>query len=353
MATNRSRLIIASPTLCARRVAALLVGIALLLPLCAGVRAESSKIASGAPPDRVRSFSFTYHADIPVSNRSAKKFEAWIPLPREDAFQQVRDLKIDTPVHFEIVDQGSNGNRVAHLEAAAPIPASVPVTITFTTTRREEAADMAAAARHLPEPADGQFAAYLEPNRLVPLTGRIAQISANLAEAEVSPLQQARVDYEYVTSIMKYDKSGTGWGRGDALYACDVRRGNCTDFHSLFIGLARARGIPARFTIGFPIGSAKSGDVPGYHCWAEFYAGGVWVPVDASEASMHPDRHDYYFGHLDAARVAFTMGRDLVLKPPQNGEPLNYLIYPYAELDGVAVPQKEIKTKFSYADTGA
>jgi transglutaminase-like putative cysteine protease len=229
----------------------------------------------------------------------------------------------------------------------------VPFTMTFVVTRREESADMVAAARDIPEPTDGNFAAYLEPNKLVPLTGRIAQVSANLAETDVTPLQQARVDYEYVTSIMKYDKSGTGWGRGDALYACDVRHGNCTDFHSLFIGLARARGIPARFTIGFPIGAAKSGDVPGYHCWAEFYSGGVWVPVDASEASKHPNRHDYYFGHLDAARVAFTMGRDLVLKPPQKGEPLNYLIYPYAELDGAAVPQKQIKTKFSYADAGA
>ncbi|HXM89878.1 MAG TPA: transglutaminase-like domain-containing protein, partial [Candidatus Acidoferrum sp.] len=193
----------------------------------------------------------------------------------------------------------------------------------------------------------------LEPNRLVPLTGRIAQVSANLAETDATPLQQARVDYEYVTSIMKYDKSGTGWGRGDAVYACDVRHGNCTDFHSLFIGLARAGGIPARFTIGFPIGAANSGEVPGYHCWAEFYSGGVWVPVDASEASKHPALHDYYFGHLDAARVAFTTGRDLVLRPPQNGRPLNYLIYPYVELDGVALPQKQIKTKFSYADVGA
>jgi transglutaminase-like putative cysteine protease len=318
----------------------------LLLLLCAGVRAESQ-------PDRLRSFDFSYHADIPVSKASAKKFEAWIPLPREDAFQQVRQLKIDTPVHFEIVDQGANGNRVAHLEALAPLPASVPFTMTFVVTRREEAADMVAAARDIPEPTDGNFAAYLEPNKLVPLTGRIAEVSANLAEFDATPLQQARVDYEYVTSIMKYDKSGTGWGRGDALYACYVRRGNCTDFHSLFIGLARARGIPARFTIGFPIGAAKSGDIPGYHCWAEFYSGGVWVPVDASEASKHPDRHDYYFGHLDAARVAFTMGRDLVLNPPQNGEPLNYLIYPYAELDGTAMPQKQIKTKFSYADAGA
>ena len=157
-----------------------------------------------------------------VSNPSAKKFEAWIPLPREDAFQQVRQLKIETPVHFEIVDQGANGNRVAHLEASAPLPKSVPFTMTFTVTRREEAADMVAAARDIPEPTDGNFAAYLEPNKLVPLTGRIAQVSANLAETDVTPLQQARVDYEYVTSIMKYDKS---WHRmGPRRRALRLRR---------------------------------------------------------------------------------------------------------------------------------
>ena len=130
-----------------KQLAASLLGITLMLSICAGVRAQSAQIA---PPDRVRSFNFTYHSDIPVSNPAAKKFEAWIPLPRDDAFQRVRDLKIETPVHFEIVDQGSNGNRVAHLEASAPLPASVPVTMTFATTRREEAADMAAAARDVP-----------------------------------------------------------------------------------------------------------------------------------------------------------------------------------------------------------
>ena len=165
-------------------------------------------LSAGAQAAPLRSFNFTYHADIPISNPTAKKIEAWIPLPREDTFQQIRDLKIDTPAHFEIVDQHSNGNRVAHLEALPPMPASIPVTITFTVTRREQAADMVAAARDFPEPTDGLFAAYLEPNRLVPLSGRIAQVSANLADTDVTPLQQARVDYEYVTSIMKYDKTG-------------------------------------------------------------------------------------------------------------------------------------------------
>ena len=167
---------------------ATLAGIVLLLMLCA--------IAQAAPS---HSFNFTYHADIPISNPSAKKVEAWIPLPREDAFQRVRNVKIDTPAHFEIVDQHSNGNRLAHIEALAALPAAIPVTITFTVTRHEEAADMVAAARNIPEPIDGRFSVYLEPNRLVPLTGRIAQVSANLADTDITPLQQSCVDYEYVT----------------------------------------------------------------------------------------------------------------------------------------------------------
>jgi len=37
-----------------------------------------------------------------------------------------------------------------------------------------------------------------------------------------------------------------GWGRGDAKWACDAKFGNCTDFHSYFMGLARSKGPPAR-----------------------------------------------------------------------------------------------------------
>jgi transglutaminase-like putative cysteine protease len=149
---------------------------------------------------------------------------------------------------------------------------------------------------------------------------------------------------------MTYDKSGTGWGRGDAIWACDRKRGNCTDFHSLFIAIARSKGIPARFTIGFPLGPQGSGKIPGYHCWAEFYSGGQWVPIEASEAWKHPNLRTYYFGHLGADRVAFTMGRDLELEPRQSGEPVNFLIYPYVEVDGRPLPQEQIKNQFEYAE---
>jgi len=149
---------------------------------------------------------------------------------------------------------------------------------------------------------------------------------------------------------MRYDKSGEGWGRGDALWACTSKRGNCTDFHSLLIGMMRASGIPARFEIGFPLPEGKTeGDIPGYHCWAEFYLNGVgWVPVDASEAWKNPAKRDYFFGAHDPNRVFFTYGRDISLSSEQKGDPLNYFIYPYAEANGQ--PLQNLQTHFSFRD---
>ncbi len=77
------------------------------------------------------------------------------------------------------------------------------------------------------------------------------------AEGKTQPLDKARAIYDYVFTTMRYDKTGTGWGHGDVLYACDAKKGNCTDFHSLFIAMARSQGIPGRFEIGFPLPPEK------------------------------------------------------------------------------------------------
>ena len=324
---------------------------AIFMPISVGWLSVTAK--AEVPPDKVREVVFTYHTDLSGIDPKAHQLEAWIPLPRTDKFQRASDFSIDSPAHVEVIDQPAGGNRVAHLFANAPLPASIPVTIRFKVRRVEEGPDLMKAQVNLPEPRDGKFVSLLGPDRLVPIDGEITRVSAKAGSLDASPYQQARAIYDYVIANMRYDKSGTGWGRGDAIYACNVKKGNCTDFHSLFIAIARSRGIPARFTIGFPLGAAGSGAIPGYHCWAEFYSGGEWVPVDESEAWKHPERRQYYFGHLDADRVAFTMGRDLVLKPRQHGEPLNFLIYPYVEVDGKPLPQANIKNRFEYADKSA
>jgi len=134
------------------------------------------------------------------------------------------------------------------------------------------------------------------------------------------------------------------------LYACTAKKGNCTDFHSLFIAMARSQGIPARFEIGFPLPADKtSAEIAGYHCWAEFFdPQNGWVPVDISEAWKHPEKKDYFFGAHDANRMQFSIGRDLKLNPAQQGEPLNYFVYPYAEFDGKEYPRVDMQ--FSFAD---
>ena len=151
---------------------------------------------------------------------------------------------------------------------------------------------------------------------------------------------------------MRYDKTGSGWGHGDTLWACDSKHGNCTDFHSVFISMARSQKIPARFQIGFPLPADKSSaEIPGYHCWAEFYIDSIgWIPVDISEAWKHQEKHAYFFGAHDVNRMQFTEGRDLKLTPAQDGPPLNYFVYPYVEVAGKE--HANVSIAFSFEVTG-
>src|SRR5713226_3047280 len=82
--------------------------------------------ASSAAPSTERNFTFVYSAEI-ATQPGAQKLEVWIPLPRNDAYQQVRDLKVDSEIPHTIVNQGRFANRVAHLSASAPLPPTIQV----------------------------------------------------------------------------------------------------------------------------------------------------------------------------------------------------------------------------------
>jgi hypothetical protein len=82
---------------------------------------------SAPQPAKVREVDFTYHTELTGLNPKADRVEAWIPLPREDRFQQVSGLRIDSPAHVEVVNQPTGGNRAAHLSAKVPPSGSIPV----------------------------------------------------------------------------------------------------------------------------------------------------------------------------------------------------------------------------------
>ena len=303
---------------------------------------------------RSRTFRLTCRATVPAPAAGTKALDLWLPVPHADKSQDVRDLKIDAPAPYAIATD-QYGNQVLHLRPAAVPTAPLTVTLTALVTRREHL-NLRATDDHAPaetEAQDPNLARWLAPDRLVPLDFKIkAQAEEVVAKAgATTDLQKARAIYEHVVSTVTYDKTGQGWGRGDIYYACDARRGNCTDFHAIVIGYCRALGIPARFSIGLPLPAGRGqGEIKGYHCWAEFFTKETgWVPVDASEAAKNPAKRSYFFGAHDENRVEFTRGRDLTLVPRQAGPPLNYFVYPYAEADGQPV---DVAHTYLFEDEG-
>jgi transglutaminase-like putative cysteine protease len=295
---------------------------------------------------------FTFHYAFTVKNLPAgERVRVWFPMPHSDAFQEVHLVSAAGDLPLKKTRESRFGNEIYYSETAKAPASELHFEVIYDVVRHERLT-LGSAAPHLAEVQLGnrERKEYLAPDKLVPTTGLPAELAAKVTAGKTIPLQKARAIYDYVFDNMKYDKTGTGWGRGDVLYACDFKKGNCTDFHSLFISMARSQGIPSRFEIGFPLPADKhSGEIAGYHCWADFFEPQHgWVPVDISEAWKHPEKKEYFFGAHDDNRVQFSLGRDLVLSPKQDGEPLNYFVYPYVEVGGKAYPN--VSSAFSFAD---
>jgi transglutaminase-like putative cysteine protease len=341
--------------------------------------AEGVKRDAKQDPDG-RAFLFTYGAVV-KGLAPGQAARVWLPVPPSNGDQHVETVGHQLPAKATTATEPKFGNRVLYLETAAGKDGTIPLSLTYRVKRRElrrdpghapreerdqrdkreqPAAGDNAAARAAAEQAQAekaQEALFLRPDSKVPVGPRVKPMKLLEGKAlPQDPLARARVFYDVVNAHMVYSKNGTGWGQGDAEWACDSRFGNCSDFHSLFISLARSHGMPAKFEMGFPVPEKHGkGKVGGYHCWAFFKPGGAvrgWVPVDISEANKVPSLSEYYFGSLTPNRVAFTVGRDITLVPKQEGPPLNFFIYPYVEVGGKPLPPEQVEGKFAYEDVG-
>ena len=302
--------------------------------------------ASSQPGAQERHFSFHYAFTIRNTHAGAP-LRLWIPLAHTDQFQTVKIVSQKGDLPLRETQENEYGNRLLYAESAKTDKDEYSFEVVYEVVRHQASPTTANALRT----ADRQR--LLAPDKLVPTTGLPAELAVKqVADVKGGDYEKGRAIYEYVLANMRYDKSGTGWGHGDTLYACDAKRGNCTDFHSLFISMARSQNIPSRFEIGFPLpAGSSSGDIPGYHCWADFYTKEHgWVPVDISEAWKHPEQREFFFGHWDDNRIQFSVGRDLTLSPKQAGDPLNYFVYPYVEIDGKEYAN--VSTHFSFENIG-
>ena len=297
--------------------------------------------------DEPRVFEFTYEI-MPGELPAGEAVDIYIPLPAEHVDQRILEQALQSSVPGRRGVEISYDNAYYHITRPAGSDAPISASLRWTVIRNTVRAGGETAL------GDAERAQFLAPNALVPVGHEILQPileEIRLQRADDSPAATARAIYDWVVDNVEYKKVGTGWGNGDTFWACSERYGNCTDFHALFVALARSEGIPARFEIGFPVPQARqAGDIGGYHCWVQFYLPGEgWIPIDASEAAKHPDKRELFYGTHPADRIHFTTGRDLVVSEASEQYPLSYFIYPYVEVDGKPW-QGKLKTRFSYRE---
>jgi transglutaminase-like putative cysteine protease len=202
---------------------------------------------------------------------------------------------------------------------------------------------------------------YLRSTALIPTDGIVRETALAITKPHGTQLARARAIYDWIVEHTVRDPAVKGCGRGDISWMLETKNlsGKCADLNALFVGLARAAGMPARDLYGlrvapseqFPSLGRAGGDVTtAQHCRAEVWVTNIgWIPVDPAdvrklilEEKPGASLDDPYvtkvrntlFGSWEMNWIAYNDAHDVSL-PGSTGKPLPFLMYPQAEVDGV------------------
>ncbi len=255
--------------------------IAVVLAACAG--------DAWAELPKARNLRVNFRCEIGELPGDAKTVDLWIPIPPTNERQTIKLLNESELTGGRFTDEKTFGNHLYYRRFdATDRKTPMKVELVYDVEVRE--ATVAAAKELISTSAEvpsDQFAPYLRETTMIPIKGRITEVARKIKMPEGEPLRAGRAIYDYLVDTMVYNYLAPGAGKGNAVWACDSRTGDCTDFHSVFIGVCRWRGIPADHVFGLPLPPEKTeGDVKHSHCWAQFWVKGVgWIPIDASRAT--------------------------------------------------------------------
>jgi hypothetical protein len=297
-------------------------------------------------------------SDIPTGARSIKW---WISIPDDDRYQEVLDLSVaSSPGTWRTVTEPHHGNRFLLVEVASPTAKSLVTTIDFTLRRRSVFADIDPAKVGAITDSHRQlFADELRKDALhMQVTPAIEKMADEACGSETNVATQAKLLLGKVADFADHyskDPTKRKFSVGDASDCLASAGGTCTDMHSLFIALARSRGIPARLQMGYRLREANEGKEtdPGYRCWAEYFVPGYgWVPTDVVEADDPKGLgRTRWFSGLTERRLWLNQGREFDLAGRSvTSHRVNTMIIGYAEIDGVearVLPEGELPAQLT------
>ncbi|NOY85963.1 MAG: transglutaminase domain-containing protein [Deltaproteobacteria bacterium] len=282
-----------------------------------------------------------------TSHQPGKDAQLWIPYPVSDGNQLIKKIRITGDfAESAVYTDREYGTPMLYARWDGNAK-SRKLTFSFTVEREERLTRDLPAGEAPWDPAN--FALYLKPTRLGPTDGEIRKLADSITAGRMGVRDQARAIYDWVSENMFRDPNTRGCGSGDVDSLLNSLGGKCADISSVFVALTRAAGVPSREVFGIRLGKGGTTDITKWqHCWAEYYLPGYgWVVVDPADVlkmvlkekldagdAKTAEYREYFWGGVDPYRVKLGEGRDLTLNPPQSGGPVNYLMYPYAQIGG-------------------
>jgi transglutaminase-like putative cysteine protease len=323
--------------------------------------AAAQEVAFAPQPGAWREFQIVTRLEI--ANAKGKT-QAWIPVPSVNE----KDWFKSSASHW--TTNGKAGLKQDPKYAAGMIHAAwgpeqtAPVIeVTSTIRTRDRAIDLTKPGK-IPPLTAAERKLYLGSTELIPTDGIVKETATKIVKGTTTDLEKARAIYEWVIDNTFRDAKVRGCGIGDiaAMLKSGNLGGKCADINALYVGLARAAGLPARDVYGIRVAPSQFGykslgaGSPGagsaviskaQHCRSEVHLAGFgWVPVDPADvrkvaleeppANLKIDdpkvaaARKALFGSWETNWLAYNFAHDVAL-PGTSGPKLGFLMYPQAE----------------------
>ena len=303
-----------------------------------------------------RTFEVTTHVEV---LRPSGTTRVWLPVAMlgETPFQRTlaNDFRADGGT-ANLVETKADALGIVVAEFPADVKPSLTLTSRIATNNYEvdlsRPRNLAMEKPPLPE-------YFLRPTKLLPTDGIVETTAGEITAGKKTDLEKARVIYEWIVENTFRNPKTRGCGTGDIRYMLENKDlgGKCADLNALYVGLARAAGLPARDVYGIRVAKSELGykslgpSTPNItkaqHCRAEVYLREYgWVPVDPADVrkvvleeppgnralddELVKSARARLFGAWEMNWMAYNTAHDVTL-PGSKGGPIGFLMYPQAE----------------------
>lgn len=315
-------------------------------------------LAQGAfapKPGAWRNFQIVTRLEIA---KTAGAAQAWVPVPsvnEADWFRSGDSTWTTNAASAGLARESKYGAGFVHAQWRDGEQAILEVTSRIAT--QDRAIDLAKPGTATLSDADRRL--HTSSTALIPTDGIVKETSERIVAGATSDIDKARKIYEWVVENTFRNAATRGCGVGDiaAMLKSGNLGGKCADLNALFVGLARAAGIPARDVYGIRVAPSRFGYkslgagsatiTKAQHCRAEVFLSEFgWVPVDPADvrkvALEEPPTNlalndpkvtaarATLFGAWEGNWLAYNFAHDIVL-PGAKGPTLEFLMYPQAE----------------------